>query len=70
MIGRETGRETDRQLDRQTHREIEDCHINVETGMEVLLLKVKQCLGLPDPGKSKEESSPRGSRESMTLPTP
>jgi len=42
----------------------------VETGMEVLLLKVKQCLGLPDPGKSKEESSPRGSRESMTLPRP
>lgn len=44
--------------------------LQIQFCSEVLLLKVKQCLGLPDPGKDKEGSSPRDFRESMTLPRP
>lgn len=46
------------------------CHMKMEAEIRIMLLQIKECLGLPELGKARKESSSPGFRRSMAKPTP
>ena len=51
----------------KTHGYGEDNHVKMETEVGVILQYTKECLGFPEAGRGKEESSPSGIGGSMAL---
>ena len=53
----------------KSHGYGEENHVKMETEEGVILHYTKECLGFPEAGRGKEESSPRGIGGSMALST-